>query len=112
MAAESQGPLPPGRGHRSGPGGGGLRAAAAVLGRSREPRGLRELCFRRAVGGADLGLLNPSRLGPAGMGDGARELGREGGRALPRLRGAARDRARGFEDTEPCQSVYGRSDLY
>lgn len=57
----------------------------------------------------DLGLLNPSRPGPAGMGDGARELGREGGRALPGLRGAARDGAWGFEDTGPPLGVCGGS---
>lgn len=43
MAAESLGQLPPGRGHPSSPGGGGLRAAAAAQGRGREPKDLREL---------------------------------------------------------------------
>lgn len=46
------------------------------------------------------------------MGDGARELGRDGGRALPRLRGAARDSVWGFGDTGPCLRVCEKSGFY
>lgn len=63
--------------------------------------------FLDGLGRPGLGLLNPSRPGPAGMGDGAKELGQEGGKALPGLRGATRDSALGFEDTGSRLRVVG-----
>lgn len=60
----------PGKGRRSSPGGGGLRAAAGI------PGGNFLLDGPGAPTG--FGLLNPRKAWPAGVGGGAEELGREG----------------------------------
>lgn len=56
-------------------------------------------------------MLNPSMPGPAGMVDGARELGKEEGLYPDREGLTGTHSVLGFEDTGPCLGVCGGSDL-